>query len=290
MSTDDNLLMTPREFVDENILSYLYILDLMPGVTSIYSSDEQQIDKKNDDDIFKHLANKYVPIFIFHSEETYYPYEIGKIIPHLELYQDKIKIANYGQVTEKMLSENKGNNINVNPNFCQSPFDIKDLGVTPVYVKINVSLEYIDLIYILYYAYDTSNCGCCQFSKRNEKNNTFHMVCVRLNVNNKLPIKIFYQDQGIWYLWKNIKKYNNNPIVYISKFSHNMYPFNTTHYKKFGWYKDVSNNGVIWKTKLLQIVSEETILYEGEKSMKKQSWWEKIPDISVNRFKNFFSI
>lgn len=286
MTSSDNLLRTPNEFVDENILAYLYILELIPEMTSIFT-DEQTL---NVDDIFENLAIKYSPIFIFHSDEKYYPAGVNKLLPHIALYYDEKIITNFGHTTEQLLS--KGNNIKIDPNFYQTSFDLKEVDNIPLYIKINVSLEYIDIIYILNYAYDIdtdiSSHNCCYAEG---SDNTFHVVIIRLDVNNKNPLKVFYGEK--WYPWEKIKKYNNNIITYVAKFSHRMYPSNSTFYRKFGLNNDKTNNGIIWKPKLLQIVNENNplfMLYEGNKSMKRESWWTKIPEKSKSKFKIFFSL
>jgi hypothetical protein len=243
-----------------------------------------------------YLAHKFKPIFIFHSEEEYYPCSADYIINNSKMYKSVPTLNNFELISEKItaldLSRNAGDLIIFNEGILKG-----DLQHSTLYFFAkNESDDFIDLVYFLYFPYRAplNLFGCFPL---NMKRGDVRFVVVRIQKKADFEISsIFFSRasdnvEGSWKNKNEIKVINHidsygeqsvHPLIFVSKNSHSFFPTEGTHFGGFGFLNENTNFGKSWTTSHLIYVTEndpEWMRYNGNWEellpVHKMDWWSK---------------
>ena len=247
------------------------------------------------------LLKKYNPVFVFNTSEEYWPCSVEYVMENSQLYNDDKKILEEGQVTSNILASNIGNHLNINSRiYPGSPLDKIHLKHNiPLYCKVNTNEQFIDLIYIVFFAYN-GPFNVLGFNTGEHQADIEHVV-IRLSAETKKPIAIFFSahgiQDGVWVKYEQVQKYNHYPVVYVAKFSHAMYPKASTWYRIFFLANDHTDDGVHWLSNNLVVLTEDNpvwVKYTGTwgidsvTNMSQQLWYTQQPTKSNTWFRRLF--
>jgi len=181
----------------------------------------------------KYIINKYLPNFIYHSDEKYksckfstYKDKCSELIPH-HLYLSKNNFdIKYGVDNEFQIVSN-------------------------VFEKSINNIKVTDVIYAIFFPYN----GNIGIVNKGEHWIDIEYITLRfygskqdiMNISNILPDYVFFSEhkRGTWKKYKNLISTDPEHInVFIAKSSHALYWKPSTFYRYFGFGNDKCNNGI----------------------------------------------
>jgi hypothetical protein len=248
------------------------------------------------------LAKKYIPTFVFHPDETTYPLSIQKLCEISFLRDRKKPDTIVGVIESPDDLFFKYNNENYY-------LDIQTKNVaynheTPLYCVISQNREekYIDLKYILLYAYNPGYKMCGFFKIGNHQGDLEH-VTVRLNYDNKEIERVFFSahgsKEGSWIDCHDLQMIGHSVVVYVSLYSHANYHTAKKVIRAGGiiCINDItSKQGINWTPLNVELINDHTpwnnfkgnISNHTTKVPKKHSWYENEVDPSKHSNLSFW--
>jgi hypothetical protein len=213
----------------------------------------------------------FLPIFMFHCDEMYMPASMEYMFANSQFYNGSNMLADYGQITPEMISENKGHRIKIHPDAIYGEKDklLKDI---PIYVKVKENNTYYEIVYTIYFTYS----GPYRFFgfSYGEHDSDLEHVSVRIlkGTGELIGVYYSYHSEGMWRTPGNIEMENGHPIAYVAKSSHGIYPRYGTHCRIYGFASDVTtDNGTKWlPEKIVRIDTPDApywMKYRGQLSM-----------------------
>lgn len=189
------------------------------------------------------LAERFRPIFIFDKQEQYFPCSVNYLINNSQLYNGEELVTDFGKTSVEDLSDNKGDRLI----FAKESYN-GDLQNAPVYYNIRVCEQFIDIVYILFFAYN-GPLNVLGLFEVGEHTGDIEHVIVRLNKSNLSLNSVYFSahnDEGEWVDKSNVKTIQlrndenvfEHPMVYVARNSHAMYASEGTHYRIFGIVND----------------------------------------------------
>ncbi len=239
------------------------------------------------------FIDKFKPIFVFDKEERYYPCGTEFLINNSQLYMNENLVKNFKEVTPQILSENIGNRLKIH--HCARGGDINN---APVYYFTRESDRFIDIIYLLIFAYN----GPYNILGKNvgEHDSDIENVVIRIDKHTENMVSMYFSahgDEGVWVKKKDIKFIDNSPIVFVARDSHAMYHTEGRQYRMFGLANDITSFGYSWlNSNLVELTDENPIwmkytgklAYDGIDSVINKGWWKEQPVKNSNFFTRFF--
>lgn len=253
------------------------------------------------------IIKKYIPTFIFHKNENYYPVSLPYYINNCQLYYDKTLLADYGEVNLENLSNftvklPTGETIKSTDTIHNKwHLNIKEesypgtnpelLDEIPIYIYYKTVYEkgicYYEINYIVIYMYNGSyNIYCTPITAGSHQADIEH-ITIRL-FKDTLEFKDIYYarhgyNEGEWKSDIDLENFK----VYVAKHGHGHFKKSGKHYRICFAVKDECNDGIYWKpTKYIiyNFVPKEKLKWTdyigkygntGVDGIKQQKWWVK---------------
>jgi hypothetical protein len=225
--------------------------------------------------IISRLILLFMPVFVFHPDETIFPMRIS----------DYTKMCILTSTTYKLRPEYE--------NYFKlgtQPIYLDSLSNAPVYVKTKVQSDFLYITYILFYPYneDYNISGLIHAGGHDADIEHVTIKICANNCNTKYTIdKMYYSahstGEGLW--TNDIERKRLNPIVYVAKGSHGMYNKKGYYFRYYGFANDITDSGIYWKPGTVihvnTLPSDNLILtYKGlygngnVASLTLRGWWD----------------
>ena len=233
------------------------------------------------------LANKYIPIFVFDKNEEYYPCSIEYLIQNSDLYKD-----------EQLISPSTIYNMKEGNKYIFKGDKNGDLDTAPLYYFYRVTDTWIDIVYVLYFAF-SGPLYLFNLLKIEDSSHPYDIehVILRFNKTNLLLNSVYFSahsDEGKWVNYNDLHiihtEHKTSPLIYVSRNSHAMYPTSGTHFRICGILNDYNDFGNGWLTNCLIEADEDQWVgdWGNVESLAKRDWWKETREDDSNCFTRLF--
>jgi hypothetical protein len=194
------------------------------------------------------LIRKFLPVFFFHTLETYMPSSMEYALENSQFYKGDIMVADYGKATPEMFANNVGHRIRLDPSIHIGEFHKKSSDDIPIYVSVKdyPDKDFYEILYIVYFPYSAPY--RILWNEVGAHDSDLEHIAVRVSkqYGDLLGVYYSYHSEGKWCHPNEIEYIDNRPVVYVAKGSHGFYPYSGKHWRIFGFANDVMNNGLLW--------------------------------------------
>ncbi len=233
------------------------------------------------------LADKHTPIFVFDKNEEYYPCSIEYLIQNSDLYKDDQLIG-----PSTIYSMKDGNK------YIFKGDKNGDLNNTPLYYFHRVSEQWIDIVYVLYFAF-SGPLHLFNILKLSETSHPYGIehVILRFNKNNLSLNSVYFSahsDEGKWVDYHHLHvihtEHKTSPLIYIARNTHAMYPSSGTHYRLCGILNDYTYFGNGWLSNCLIEADEDQWVgnWGNVESVSKRDWYKTTNEDNSTCFTRLF--
>lgn len=214
----------------------------------------------------------YMPIFVFHRNESILPMNIEGYINKCDIYP----LLNNNYILSSELIHNLTHTVITSEETSKYTLRLKDeyrsyyhnqptisninisryLENIPVYVKTQITSNYLYIIYILFYPYNPP-ITIAGFDIGAHDSDIEH-ITIKININDHQITSIYYSahtnSEGLWATSKQITKIGSRPVIYIAKGSHGMYNKKGYYYRFGGFGNDITGSFHYWKPNIRKII------------------------------------